>query len=647
MAYKFQRGDAILSGALLQEGDVEIESGFSLKIGNAEMSETDLEKLDGITDGTAAASKALVLDSNKDIAGIRNLSGVQGTFSSLTQGRLVPAGSSGLLEDQAALYYDDARSDGYLALVLSSSASGSVEIGDGAFSVYDAADNTLFQISKYDAGESESGMFVESDLAPAADAANTDKLMFIDASDSGRVKVEAVEDLRDLYFSAVSGDATVAAGGALTISADSVEGTMLNTNAADGTTMELSSDSLSVLKVPNALSQGDGIAAFSFDGSGTATVALSASAAGDGLAFSSGVLSVGVHSDGGIEIASDALQLNIDAMTDLGGASIAQDDEFAMSDAGTVKKVSFSDFEDSIFANISGQAAVAAGGAISLDVSAITAQTEMTGDVADADELMISDDGVLKRLDFSVLRDAVFADVSGDATVAAGGALTIAADSVEGTMLNTNAADGTTMELSSDSLSVLKVPNALSQGDGIAAFSFDGSGALTVGLSASVGGDGLAYSSGVLSLDLHELTAADVAVGADFIAIVDADDNSTKKESIADLVSAMAGAGLTAASGQLSVTGNDVHSKADGDTLQEGYNYFADISAANVGVDLPASPSVGDVIHVKAGNITGDYVLRVSCQGSHTIDGETTIDLESPYAAVSLVYVVANNWRIV
>ena len=28
MAYKFQRGEAILSGALLQEGNVEIESGF-------------------------------------------------------------------------------------------------------------------------------------------------------------------------------------------------------------------------------------------------------------------------------------------------------------------------------------------------------------------------------------------------------------------------------------------------------------------------------------------------------------------------------------------------------------------------------------------------------------------------------------------
>ena len=67
--------------------------------------------------------------------------------------------------------------------------------------------------------------------------------------------------------------------------------------------------------------------------------------------------------------------------------------------------------------------------------NAIAGQTEMTGDIADADELMVSDGGTLKRADFSVVRDAVFNDVSGDATVAAGGDLTIANDSVEHVML--------------------------------------------------------------------------------------------------------------------------------------------------------------------------------------------------------------------
>ena len=57
-----------------------------------------------------------------------------------------------------------------------------------------------------------------------------------------------------------------------------------------------------------------------------------------------------------------------------------------------------------------------------------------------------------------------------------------------------------------------------------------------------------------VALDLNELTAATVAVDADLIPIIDATDNSTKKESISDLVAAIAGTGLTASSGQLSLT---------------------------------------------------------------------------------------------
>ena len=56
------------SGAITSTGN--ITSGGSFIIGNASMNETDLEKLDGITNGTAAASKAVVLDSSKNIATI-------------------------------------------------------------------------------------------------------------------------------------------------------------------------------------------------------------------------------------------------------------------------------------------------------------------------------------------------------------------------------------------------------------------------------------------------------------------------------------------------------------------------------------------------------------------------------------------------
>jgi hypothetical protein len=109
---------------------------------------------------------------------------------------------------------------------------------------------------------------------------------------------------------------------------------------------------------------------------------------------------------------------------------------------------------------------------VSLNIDNLTALGG-TG-IAATDYLAFSDAGVEKKITYGNLRDAIYGSVSGDATIAGGGALTIAADSVEGTMLNTNAADGTTMELSTDSLSVLKVPNQLSTGSGLTGSAFDG-----------------------------------------------------------------------------------------------------------------------------------------------------------------------------
>jgi hypothetical protein len=59
-----------------------------------------------------------------------------------------------------------------------------------------------------------------------------------------------------------------------------------------------------------------------------------------------------------------------------------------------------------------------------------------------------------------------------------------------------------------------------------------------------------------VNFDPNSLSDATVNVANDSIAIIDADDsNNPKKESIADLVSAMAGSNLTASSGQLNATG--------------------------------------------------------------------------------------------
>tara|TARA_R110000824_G_scaffold199485_4_gene383465 strand:+ start:2227 stop:3570 length:1344 start_codon:yes stop_codon:yes gene_type:complete len=161
-------------------------------------------------------------------------------------------------------------------------------------------------------------------------------------------------------------------------------------------------------------------------------------------------------------------------------------------------------------------------------------------------------------------------------------------------------------------------------------------------------GDGLSAASAVMALDLNELTAAAVDVASDSIAIVDATDNTSKKESIADLVSAMAGAGLVATAGQLSTDGATVTGFGDENrTMSVGFNYAsASLTAART-YTLPASPSVGDVVHIKMkdGVTTGDYA-KITGSAAQTIDGASVQYIYSEYGAISLVFAAASDWRI-
>jgi len=117
---------------------------------------------------------------------------------------------------------------------------------------------------------------------------------------------------------------------------------------------------------------------------------------------------------------------------------------------------------------------------VGLDIDNLSGTGVTNSSVVDADLFVFSDNGTEKKITYAQLYANVFGEVSGDATIGTGGALTIAADAVEGTMLNTNVADTSTIELSSDTLSVLKVPNALTAGSGLtAAGTFDGSTART------------------------------------------------------------------------------------------------------------------------------------------------------------------------
>jgi len=84
--------------------------------------------------------------------------------------------------------------------------------------------------------------------------------------------------------------------------------------------------------------------------------------------------------------------------------------------------------------------------------------------------------------------------------------------------------------------------------------------AATVTTNANLTGN-VTSSGNATTLVLNDLTAATVAVASDSIAIIDADDSGSKKESIADFVSAIAGTNVTASSGQLSVASATVFTR--------------------------------------------------------------------------------------
>ena len=73
-------GASEFSGPITSGGAV---TGTSFVIGSADINETDLEQIDGLTAGTVAASKAVVVDANKDAGDFRNVT-LSGTLHTTT-----------------------------------------------------------------------------------------------------------------------------------------------------------------------------------------------------------------------------------------------------------------------------------------------------------------------------------------------------------------------------------------------------------------------------------------------------------------------------------------------------------------------------------------------------------------------------------
>ena len=91
----------------------------------------------------------------------------------------------------------------------------------------------------------------------------------------------------------------------------------------------------------------------------------------------------------------------------------------------------------------------------------------------------------------------------------------------------------------------------------------------------------------------------------------------------------------------------DVVTKVDSGTFEiDKINIFADLTAdASVALPANSADNVGKSLYIKAKAFSNGAAIIITATGA-TIDGESAILLESPYAAIRLVYVASGDWRV-
>ena len=672
MAYKFQLGAFTASGSLKQEGTLEAETSFT--IGNASLTEAELEKLDGITNGTAAANKALVADASVDISGLRNI----GATGAITAGTSFIIGSADLNEtdlekldgipngtvatSKAVVVDSDKDASGFRNL----GATGEIDGGSfklGGSEIISSAGNfsgNLFNTGIISASNDISGSdnlklggdIIAKNMSSATAVANADSLVIFDATDS-TLKKESISDFATIITAGNNGIS--AASGVLT----------LNINELANVSPDMGNDTIIISDADDSNNPKE-----------TSINLLMAGAAGDGLANSSGILAVQVS--GAVHVSSDKVSIT---------GSIAGDGLGIVGGVNSISALKVNVDDSSIETNSDSLRVKASGitnamlngsiddgklntittaGKVALSALEIDGGSDIGAALADAD-LIIVDDGAagtnrkaaLSRLPTYLVDHSSLNSLT---SLAAVGALN--AGSITSGFGNINIGNST------GSFGKVVVSGELIvQGD----TTFISSSTLVVTQSVSFEGstgDGFQTKLGVVNptadrdiklaniggfiqpfaaasttqitatpaeinlLDAAAGSSVSVAAG-DGVIIFDADDsNNGKKVLMSDLKSFIAG-------------GTDVALKTDGQTLATGVNYFAS-GALTVSGALPGSPSVGDSVRVKAheGCDSTKTVKIVTTTGTHRIDGETQLILESPHAAVELVYVVANVWKV-
>jgi len=264
-------------------------------------------------------------------------------------------------------------------------------------------------------------------------------------------------------------------------------------------------------------------------GDGTGDPAIATITAGSGINVTNGAGSITITSTaGGGTVTNIATAGSVNGLTLTGGAitttgtitlggTLANVANSALSNSTISGKALGTNLDDlTIGAGLAASSAYNGGTARTAAVGAGTHITVNTNDVAVNTTTLIS-----------AISGSIIDTIAGDVNVDTNGVSTIQATAVEGSMLNTNTADTSTIEVSSNTLSVLKVPNALTVDNATiqlnSGTTFDGAGARTISvkdggidadaLASAVAGTGLSGGGGsALSVD-YGSSAGDAVQG--------------------------------------------------------------------------------------------------------------------------------------
>ena len=149
--------------------------------------------------------------------------------------------------------------------------------------------------------------------------------------------------------------------------------------------------------------------------------------------------------------------------------------------------------------------------------------------------------------------------------------------------------------------------------------------------------------SNINKRDPTELNKLDAGVAGSSLALQDTDSfiigdatagNETKKVLLSDMKTYIGGGSVAVTSGSANFTGSI------------GINHFGDVGGA-IECRMPALVAPGESVIFKAGkDCSTTNTITIKMSGSGKADGLTEVVLESPYAAVELMYVAADTWRV-